>query len=128
MAAENNQNTNDQPLVEQVTEYVQLQLTATKLAAIEYLSLTLSNGFGILLAVVAAMFALMFILGAITLWVARAIGSLEWAMMISAAVFIIVGIVALTMRERMITNTLVRRFARMFFEVEDDHKTDAPND
>ena len=74
------------------------------------------------------MFALMFILGAITLWVARAIGSLEWAMMISAAVFIIVGIVALTMRERMITDTLVRRFARMFFEVEDDHKTDAPND
>ena len=118
----------ERAFVEQVTDYVHLQLTATKLAAIEYLSLTLSNGFGILLAVVAAMFALMFILGAITLWVARAIGSLEWAMMISAAVFVIVCIVALTMRERMITDTLVRRFARMFFEVEDDHKTDAPND
>ncbi|MBQ8745353.1 MAG: hypothetical protein IJZ05_03235 [Rikenellaceae bacterium] len=128
MAAEHQDSNNEASLVEQVTEYVQLQLTATKLSAIEFLSLTLSNGFGILLAVVAAMFALMFILGAITLWVARAIGSLEWAMMISAAVFIIVGIVALTMRERMITNTLVRRFARMFFEVEDDHKTDAPND
>ena len=84
MATEHQDSNNEASLVEQVTEYVQLQLTATKLSAIEYLSLTLSNGFGILLAVVAAMFALMFILGAITLWVARAIGSLEWAMMISA--------------------------------------------
>lgn len=128
MAAEDRDKSNEVPLVEQVTEYVQLQLTATKLAAIEFLALTLSNGFGILLAVVAAMLALVFILGALTLWVARAIGSLEWAMMISAAVFATLGIAAYVLREQMITDALVRRFVRMFFATENEQKTDAQND
>ncbi len=128
MAAENNQNTNDQPLVEQVTEFLQLQLTATKLSAIELLALTLSYGFGILLAIGAAMLALMFFLGAITLLVAQAIGSLEWAMIISAAVFVIVGFAAYLLRERMITDKLVRRFARMFFAEDEQHNTDTQND
>lgn len=125
MAAEDRDKSNEVPLVEQVTEFVQLQLTATKLAAIEFLALTLSNGFGILLAVVAAMLALVFILGALTLWVARAIGSLEWAMMISAAVFATLGIAAYVLREQMITDALVRRFVRMFFATENEQKTDA---
>lgn len=128
MAAEDRDKSNEVPLVEQVTEFVQLQLTATKLALIEFLALTLSNGFGILLAVVAAMLALVFILGALTLWVARAIGSLEWAMMISAAVFATLGIAAYVLREQMITDALVRRFVRMFFATENEQKTDAQND
>ena len=106
----------ERAFVEQVTDYVHLQLTATKLASIEFVSLTMSNGFGILLAVVAAGLALLFVIGAITLWVARAIGSLEWAMMIAASAFAVVGIVLYTLRERLITDNLVRRFARMLFE------------
>lgn len=128
MAAENNPKANDQPLVEQVTEYIQLQLAATKLSAIELLSLTLSYGFGILLAISAAMLALMFCIGALTLWIARAIGSLEWAMVISAVVFVIVGFVAYSQRERMITDRLVRRFAQMFFATDEQHNNDAQND
>ncbi len=106
----------ERAFVEQVTDYVHLQLTATKLASIEFVSLTISNGFGILLAVVAAGLALLFVVGAMTLWVARAIGSLEWAMMIAASVFAVVGIVLYTLRERLITNNLIRCFARMLFE------------
>ncbi len=106
----------ERAFVEQVTDYVHLQLTATKLASIEFVSLTMSNGFGILLAVMAAGLALLFVIGAITLWVARAIGSLEWAMMIAASVFAVVGIVLYTLRERLITNNLIRCFARMLFE------------
>lgn len=106
----------ERAFVEQVTDYVHLQLTATKLASIEYVSLTISNGFGILLAVVAAGLALLFVVGAMTLWIARAIGSLEWAMMIAASVFAVVGIVLYTLRERLITNNLIRCFARMLFE------------
>lgn len=117
----------ERAFVEQVTDYVHLQLTATKLASIEFVSLTMSNGFGILLAVVAAGLALLFVIGAITLWVARAIGSLEWAMMIAASAFAIVGIVLYTLRERLITDNLVRRFARMLFEPErpDQNEKDA---
>lgn len=117
----------ERAFVEQVTDYVHLQLTATKLASIEFVSLTMSNGFGILLAVVAAGLALLFVIGAITLWVARAIGSLEWAMMIAASVFAIVGIVLYTLRERLITDNLIRRFARMLFEPErpDQNEKDA---
>lgn len=117
----------ERAFVEQVTDYVHLQLTATKLASIEFVSLTMSNGFGILLAVVAAGLALLFVIGAITLWVARAIGSLEWAMMIAASAFAVVGIVLYTLRERLITNNLVRRFARMLFEPErpDQNEKDA---
>lgn len=117
----------ERAFVEQVTDYVHLQLTATKLASIEFVSLTMSNGFGILLAVVAAGLALLFVIGAITLWVARAIGSLEWAMMIAASVFAVVGIVLYTLRERLITDNLVRRFARMLFEPErpDQNEKDA---
>ena len=95
MAAEKHEKANDQPLVEQVTEFLQLQLAATKLTAIELLSLTLSYGFGVLLAIGAAMLALMFFLGAITLLIAQAIGSIEWAMIIAAIVFAIVGITLL---------------------------------
>ena len=128
MAAENNPKANDQPLVEQVTEYIQLQLAATKLTAIELLSLTLSYGFGVLLAIGAAMLALMFFLGAITLLIAQAIGSLEWAMIIAAIVFAIVGIVAYRLREQMIIDTLVRRFAQMFFATDNEQNNDAQND
>ena len=128
MVTEHQDSNNEASLVEQVTEYVQLQLTATKLSAIELLALTLSYGFGILLAIGAAMLALMFFLGAITLLVAQAIGSLEWAMIISAAVFVIVGFAAYLLRERMITDKLVRRFARMFFAEDEQHNTDTQND
>ena len=117
----------ERAFVEQVTDYVHLQLTATKLASIEYVSLTISNGFGILLAVVAAGLALLFVVGAMTLWIARAIGSLEWAMMIAASAFAVVGIVLYTLRERLITDNLIRRFARMLFEPErpDQNEKDA---
>ena len=128
MAAEKHEKANDQPLVEQVTEFLQLQLAATKLTAIELLSLTLSYGFGVLLAIGAAMLALMFFLGAITLLIAQAIGSLEWAMIIAAIVFAIVGIVAYRLRERMITDTLVRRFAQMFFATDNEQNNDVQND
>ena len=128
MAAEKHEKANDQPLVEQVTEFLQLQLAATKLTAIELLSLTLSYGFGVLLAIGAAMLALMFFLGAITLLIAQAIGSLEWAMIIAAIVFAIVGIAAYRLRERMMTDTLVRRFAQMFFATDDEQDNDAQND
>ncbi len=128
MAAENNPKANDQPLVEQVTEYVQLQLAATKLSAIELLSLTLSYGFGILLAIGAAMLALMFCIGALTLWIAQAIGSLEWAMIFSAVVFVIVGFAAYFLRERIITDRLVLRFAQMFFASDEQQNSDAEND
>ena len=128
MAAEKHEKANDQPLVEQVTEFLQLQLAATKLTAIELLSLTLSYGFGVLLAIGAAMLALMFFLGAITLLIAQAIGSLEWAMIIAAIVFAIVSIVAYRLREQMITDTLVRRFAQMFFATDNEQNNDAQND
>lgn len=128
MAAEKHEKGNDQPLVEQVTEFLQLQLAATKLTAIELLSLTLSSGFGVLLAIGAAMLALMFFLGAITLLIAQAIGSLEWAMIIAAIVFAIVGIVAYRLREHMIIDTLVRRFAQMFFATDNEQNNDAQND
>ena len=128
MAAEKHEKGNDQPLVEQVTEFLQLQLAATKLTAIELLSLTLSYGFGVLLAIGAAMLALMFFLGAITLLIAQAIGSLEWAMIIAAIVFAIVGIVAYRLREHMIIDTLVRRFAQMFFATDNEQNNDAQND
>lgn len=128
MAAEKHEKANDQPLVEQLTEFLQLHLAATKLTAIELLSLTLSYGFGVLLALGAAMLALMFFLGAITLLIARAIGSLEWAMIIAAIVFAIVGIAAYRLRERMMTDTLVRRFAQMFFATDDGQNIDEQND
>ena len=128
MAAEKHEKANDQPLVEQLTEFLQLQLAATKLTAIELLSLTLSYGFGVLLALGAAMLALMFFLGAITLLIAQAIGSLEWAMIIAAIVFAIVGIAAYRLRERMMTDTLVRRFAQMFFATDDGQNIDEQND
>lgn len=117
----------ERAFVEQVTDFVHLQLTATKLASIEFVSLTMSNGFGILLAVVAAGLALLFVVGAMTLWIARAIGSLEWAMMIAASVFAVVGFVLYTIRERLITDNLIRRFARMLFEPErpDQNEKDA---
>ena len=128
MAAEKHEKGNDQPLVEQVTEFLQLQLAATKLTAIELLSLTLRYGFGVLLAIGAAMLAWMFFLGAITLLIAQAIGSLEWAMIIAAIVFAIVGIVAYRLREHMIIDTLVRRFAQMFFATDNEQNNDAQND
>lgn len=117
MAAQQQQTT-DRNLIEQVTEYIQLQLTATKLSAIELTARSISNGFGILLAVVAFGLALLFALGAATLWIAELLGSLVAAMMISASIFVVMGIVVYAVRGGLITDLVVRNLARMLFESE----------
>lgn len=109
------ENRPDRSALGQVTDYVQLQITATKLAAIEHLSLILSSSFGILLAVMSIGFAMLFLLGALTLWLARAIGSLPWAMVVTAAIFVLAGTVSYLRREKLITDNLIGVFARIFF-------------
>lgn len=113
------ENKPDRSALEQVTDYIQLQITATKLAAIEHLSLILSSSFGILLAVMSIGFAMLFLLGALTLWLARAIGSLPWAMVVTAVIFVLVGMFSYVRREKLITNNLIGVFARIFFAPKD---------
>ena len=114
MAAEPN-NDKQQSLTEQVTEYIQLQLAATKLNVIEHVSLMLSRGFGIMLSAIGLAFALMFVLGAATIWLGNAIDSLPAAMLIAGTVFALLAWAAYSRREKLIANDLVKALARIFF-------------
>ena len=114
MAAEPN-NDKQHSLTEQVTEYIQLQLAATKLNVIEHVSLMLSRGFGIMLSAIGLAFALMFVLGAATIWLGDAIDSLPAAMLIAGTVFALLAWAAYSRREKLIANDLVKALARIFF-------------
>ncbi len=101
-------------------EYLDLRIDELKLRTVKGLSVTLGRLFWILVllfVVSAALLACAF--GAVVL-LGNAIGSLAGAAFIVAGFFAVIGAVVWFLKDKMFTGSLVRLFARLFFE--DDHQ------
>ena len=82
------------------------------------------GGFGILLSLLFVSVAMMCFIAALTVLIARATGSVLWALVIVGGAFLIISLIAFLLRDRLIVNSMVRMFSRMFFEKNDDDDED----
>ena len=67
---------------------------------------------------------MMCFIAALTVLIARATGSVLWALVIVGGAFLIISLIAFLLRDRLIVNSMVRMFSRMFFEKNDDDDED----
>lgn len=110
----NDENIKDR-LTSEVTDYVNLKVDAFKLSMVENLSTTLSSTFGVMVVALLALLAMLFFAAAITVLLSMLIGSMLWALVIMGAVLLIAAGVVYVLRDRLIINSLIRMFSRMFF-------------
>lgn len=107
-----------------VTDYVNMRIASFKLSMVEDLSSIFGNGLRMMLVIVFGAMAFMILSVAAIIWLGNLIGSVLWATLIVAAVYIIAAIVIYFMRRQFI-NLIVPMFSTMFFKPrkikEEDH-------
>lgn len=111
-------------IAEELISYVNLRIDSFKLSLVENLSILLSGGFGIFIFIIFLSVALMCFIAALTVLLAELIGSVLWALLIVGGVFLIISVIAFVLRDKLIVNSMVRMFSRMFFEKNDDDDED----
>ena len=111
-------------IAEELISYVNLRIDSFKLSLVENLSILLSGGFGIFIFIIFLSVALMCFIAALTVLLAELIGSVLWALLIVGGVFLIISVIAFMLRDKLIVNSMVRMFSRMFFEKNDDDDED----
>lgn len=111
-------------IAEELISYVNLRIDSFKLSLVENLSVLLSGGFGIFIFIIFLSVALMCFIAALTVLLAELIGSVLWALLIVGGVFLIISVIAFVLRDKLIVNSMVRMFSRMFFEKNDDDDED----
>lgn len=109
----------------ELTSYLNMRIDAFKLSMVENLSILVSDGFGILIFILLLSVAVLSFIAAFTVWLAEVIGSPVIALLIVGGAFLIVSIVVFMLRSRLIVNSMVRMFSRMFFEKRDDDENAA---
>lgn len=109
----------------ELTSYLNMRIDAFKLSMVENLSILVSDGFGILIFILLLSVAVLSFIAALTVWLAEVIGSPVIALLIVGGAFLIVSIVVFMLRSRLIVNSMVRMFSRMFFEKRDDDENAA---
>lgn len=110
----NDENIKDR-LTSEVTDYINLRVDAFKLSLVENLSTTLSATFGVMVVALLMLMAMMFFAAAITVLLSILIGSLLWALVIMGALLLIAAVVVYALRDKLVINSLIRMFSRMFF-------------
>lgn len=107
-----------------VTDYVNMRIASFKLSMVEDLSSIFGNGLRMMLVIVFGAMAFMILSVAAIIWLGNLIGSVLWATLIVAAVYIIAAVVIYFMRRQFI-NLIVPMFSTMFFTPrkikEEDH-------
>ncbi len=107
-------------LTKDVTQYVNLRIDALKLRLIKNLSVFFSVLFSALIGVLLLNLALLFLLGALTFWIATLINSMIGAMCITGGFFLLLIILVIVFRRKLVTDRLVAMFSKMFFDGGDD--------
>lgn len=97
-----------------VTEYVEMRIAASKLAAVEGMSTVCGNAIRIFVFALFCFLALLGLLIAGTILVADLIGSVAWAAVIMGAVCLLIGVL-LYFSKKLFINPMVRMFSRMMF-------------
>ena len=109
---------------EDVKEYISLRIKSLKLNAVENLSTFVSSAFGVLVFVLCLMVALLLLTFGFTLWLGELLGNQALAFAIVGAFFLVVSAVAFALRDRLIANSMVRTFSKMFFSTRQTSEDD----
>lgn len=99
---------------EDVANYVNMQIAATKLSVVEHLSTIFGNGVRLILAIVLGAMMLTFLSIAGMSLLGNLIGSMTWGAVIIAGVYLIAAVVIYLLRRRFI-DMMVPMFSKMFF-------------
>ncbi len=105
--------------------YLQLQLDRLKLRLLDNFSNLFNTVFGVLLVVILASFAGLFLAVALVWAIGLWIGSMLWALLIMAGVFAIAAVVVYYKRKNLIIDPVIQMLSKLMFEKEtdtDDHE------
>ena len=117
---ENNYLNKMEETVGDAAQYLQVQLDRLKLRLLDNFSTLFNTIFGVLLIMILASFAGMFLAVALTWAIGLWIGSMFWALMIMAAVFLIAAALVYTYRKSLIIGPVIRMLSKIMFEQEKD--------
>lgn len=106
--------------VSDAAQYVQVQLDRLKLRLLDNFSTLFNTIFGVLLIMILTSFAGMFLAVALTWAIGLWIGSIFWALMIMAALFLIAAVLVYTYRKSLIIGPVIRMLSKIMFEKERD--------
>ncbi len=107
-------------LLTDVYRYVNLRLNEFKLRTIDGLSSFLSLLFSALVCILLLNIALLFIFGAVAVWISVWIGSLPWALLITGGFFLLLALLLFVFRRKLITDRFVSALVQLFFEEKDN--------
>lgn len=120
-----NQNKQTSLISDEVKEYVSLRIQSLKLTAVENLSSFTSKSFGVFVFVLLLTIAVVLLTFGFTLWLGDLLESHALAFAIVGGVYLVASLVVFTLRDRLIANSMVRMFSKMFFS---NHKNAADDE
>ncbi len=102
-------------LGEEARDYLKLRWASMRLETVDRLSSATAKLLGGLLAVALLLFASVFLMFALAMWIGEVTGRLSLGFLIAGGVFLIAGVVVLYFGRRMFANSTVRYFVDLFF-------------
>ncbi len=102
-------------LGEETRDYLKLRWASMRLGTVDRLSGATAKLLGGLLAAALLLFAAVFLLFALAMWIGEMTGRLSLGFLIAGGVFLIAGVVVLYLGRRMFANSTVRYFIDLFF-------------
>ncbi len=102
-------------LGEEARDYLKLRWTLLRLETVDGLSGAAAKTLGAMLAVALMLFASVFLMVALALWIGEMTGHMSLGFLAAGGVFLAAGIIAFCLGRRMFANSMVRYFADLFF-------------
>ncbi len=102
--------------------YFQIQRDRIKLRLLDNFSTLFNTIFGVLLLMILISFAAIFLAVALTWAIGSWIGSMFWALMIMAGLFLIAAALVYIYRKNLIMGPVIRMLSKIMFEKEADYE------
>jgi len=115
MSDEKQEMTRIEQVMVDIFSYINLRFAALKLSWVEALAGFFSNIVAVRIFGLLAMLGLMLFTVALVIWLGELFGSMVLAAVILGGFYMVVAVIVLLLRNRIMTNTMVRTFSRMFF-------------
>lgn len=108
-------------LGEETLDYLKLRWASLRLATVDRLSVAAAKALGALVALSVILFAVVFLMIALALWIGEMLGHASLGFLIAGGGFLLVGIILFYVGRRMFAGTMVKYFVDMFF-TDNDYK------
>lgn len=110
-----NQPNRAERLIQELVSYLNLRLDAFKLNMVENLSLVFGNMTAVFIAALLAGMALLLFTAALVWWLGTVLGSFLLSIILVGALYLAAAWIVFLLRDRLITDRMVRMFSQMFF-------------